>query len=366
MLRAVDKWMAGYLRSVQMRPRGMTGLRHLVFCLVDHFEPFRDGVPVDTARDLVNRWQRGYMTSVDGIVDADGVGPQHSFFYPEEEYDASCLAMLGELSAAGHGEVEIHLHHRNDSAEGLAAALSRFRDRLRGDHGMLGQDRVDQLRFGFIHGNWALCNSRPDGDWCGVNEELAVLGNTGCYADFTFPSAPSPTQPRVVNSIYYARDASGAPRGHDRGRSVQVDGAAAGDGELMIVEGPLALDWRRRKFGILPRLENAEVSAANPPTAARADLWARQAIHVVGKPEWVFVKLHTHGCVPANMSILLSAQMRAFHETLVSRFNDGHEWQLHYVTAREMYNVIRAAEAGKTGDPGLYRDFDVLPPPCRG
>ncbi len=170
----------------------------------------------------------------------------------------------------------------------------------------------------------------------------------------------------MVCSIYYARDAEGAPRGHDRGRSVQVGGASAGHGELMIVEGPLAPDWRRRKFGILPRLENAELSAANPPTAARADIWARQAIHVAGRPEWVFIKLHTHGCVPATMSILLSAQMRAFHEALVSQFNDGDDWRLHYVTAREMVNVIRAAEAGEAGDPGQYRDFDVLPPPCRG
>jgi hypothetical protein len=64
-----------------------------------------------------------------------------------------------------------------------------------------------RIAYGFVHGNWALCNSRPDGDWCGVNEELTVLAQTGCYADFTFPSAPSPTQPRMVNAVCGMRHA---------------------------------------------------------------------------------------------------------------------------------------------------------------
>jgi hypothetical protein len=28
-----------------------------------------------------------------------------------------------------------------------------------------------------------------------------------------------------------------------------------------------------------------------------------------------------------------------------------------------MYNMIRAAEVGKAGDPGKYRDFVIAPPP---
>ena len=36
--------------------------------------------------------------------------------------------------------------------------------------------------------------------------------------------------------------------------------------------------------------------------------------------------------------------------------------KLHYVTAREVFNLVKAAEAGKSGDPNPFRDF-VLPPP---
>ncbi len=38
---------------------------------------------------------------------------------------------------------------------------------------------------------------------------------------------------------------------------------------------------------------------------------------------------------------------------------------LHYVTAREAYNIVKAAEAGKSGDPNDYRDFEIPPPANR-
>jgi hypothetical protein len=336
----------------------------------------------------VREWVDRYPRAVEGFRDADGRPPQHTFFYPQEEYDAGCVEGLAELVRGGYGEVEIHLHHRNDTAEGLRAKLEGFRDCLRERHGLLGHDAAGRVRYGFVHGNWALCNSRPDGDWCGVNEELAILAATGCYADFSFPSAPSPTQPRTVNTIYYARDRRGRPRGCDRGRPVRVSpregdpwgapspargprlpAGPSGDAaqeEMMLIPGPLALDWGRRKWGLLPRLENAELSAANPPRPGRMELWVRQAIGVRGLPDWIFVKLHTHGAVRANSDLMLGDGMRRAHAVLRERYNDGRAWRLHYVTARELYNLARAAEAGRSGDPGAWRDFELRPPHARG
>jgi hypothetical protein len=386
MLRAVDKWMAGYVRSVCMRPRRTKGLKHLFFCVADHYEPFRGGVSRQAARRSVHDWLETYKRSVEGIRDADGRGPRHTFFYPAEDYDFEIMESLAALCRSGRGEVEIHLHHRNDSKEALAEKLLAFKDHLSDRHGLLGRDAAGRPRYGFVHGNWALCNSRPDGDWCGVNEELGILADTGCYADFTFPSAPSPTQPRMVNSLYRAWDRAGRPRGADWGVPVESTcGAEAGatndacrpgvsragvrghaaeerPGGLMIIQGPLALDWSRRKWGILPRLENAEISAANPPRAERMRLWVRQWVHVRGQPDWVFVKVHTHGCVPDTARMLLGETMRHAHEILGRLFNDGSQWRLHYVTAREMYNLVLAAEAGRAGDPGDWIDSVIGPP----
>jgi hypothetical protein len=94
------------------------------------------------------------------------------------------------------------------------------------------------------------------------------------------------------------------------------------------------------------------------------DLWAKQHIHVQGRPDWVFVKVHTHGYVLSNREVLLGDSMRRLHEYLSSQYNDGKDWFLHYVTAREMYNIVRAAEDCKTGNPGEFRDYEISPPPC--
>lgn len=385
MFKAIDRWLPGYIGSVLSRPRTGTGTRHLLFCLCDHFEPFRGGVDAAAGRRLVQDWVQAYPSSVESFRDSDGNPPRHTFFYPQEEYDAATLDILADFCGRGYGEVEIHLHHRHDTADGLRQKLESFRDLLRDRHGLLGTDAAGRIRYGFIHGNWALCNSRPDGDWCGVNEELGVLARTGCYADFTFPSAPSPTQPRMVNAIYRARDVPGRPRGADRGERMTAragggdatldgrdsdsgprgDGASVAGPGLPVITGPLALNWSRRKWGILPRLENAELSGANPPTPDRLRIWARQAIHVVGRPDWVFVKVHTHGCVPANRRLLFGPAMQSAHRELRARFGDGRKWQLHYVTAREMFNLARAAENGASGAPGPWRDVGIVWHPQR-
>ena len=216
------------------------------------------------------------------------------------------------------------------------------------------------MAFGFIHGNWALDNSRHDGRWCGVNNEIQVLAELGCYADFTMPSAPSDTQTPKINSIYYATDDPHRPRSHDTGVDVEVGRPASGD--LMLIQGPLALNWRDRKWGLMPRTENSDVRASSPPSPQRTDLWVQQHIHVRGRPEWLFIKVHTHGAQERDMDSLLGAPAQALYADLGQRYNDGQRHVLHYVSAREMYNIVKAAEAGEKGNPNHYRDY-VLPPP---
>ena len=130
----------------------------------------------------------------------------------------------------------------------------------------------------------------------------------------------------------------------------------------MLIQGPLGLNWRDRRFGVVPRIENADVRGGQPPTPDRVDAWIRTGVHVEGRPEWVFVKVHTHGTQEADMDTLLGAPADAMHAHLESAYNDGKCYALHYVSAREAYNIAKAAEAGREGNPHDYRDF-VLPPP---
>jgi hypothetical protein len=77
--------------------------------------------------------------------------------------------------------------------------------------------------------------------------------------------------------------------------------------------------------------------------------------------DWIFVKVHTHGAPDTQGASLLGEPGRAMHEAL-ARYNDGMRFALHYVTAREMFNIALSAMDGHRGDPNEYRDY-VLPPP---
>ena len=151
-----------------------------------------------------------------------------------------------------------------------------YKELLARRHGLLPKDKGSgEIVYGFIHGNWALDNARPDGRYCGVNNELDILRETGCYADFTLPSAPDPSQTRTINSIYYAVDDPNRPRSHDWG--IDVGTGPAPRDALMIIQGPLVLNWRRRKWGILPRIENGCLQDNQPPARDRLDAWLRGA-----------------------------------------------------------------------------------------
>ncbi len=357
MLKHTDRWLSAYLASRGARqPQAQP--THILFAVTDHFEPDVGGADVTEQLARVERWVRDYPPLAKRHRDADGRWPRYTFFYPAEAYQPEVVERLAQLCRDGFGEVELHLHHDGDTAATLAGKLEQAKAQF-ARHGLLSRERAGgRVRFGFIHGNWALDNARRDGRWCGVNNELDVLRQAGCYADFTLPSAPSETQTRKINSLYYAQDDPQRPKSHDTGRDVAVGGR--GNGALLLVQGPLTLNWRRRKYGLLPRIENGELSASNPPTSLRADLWIREAIHVRGREDWVFVKVYTHGAKPSNASVLLGPAMDQLFSYLESTYNDGARHQLHYVTAREMYNLITAAERGASGNPGAHRDAELV------
>ena len=332
---------------------------HLILAVAGHFEPRQGGVSAGQARARVEHWAREYPRALGGFHDADGRPPQHTFFYPVEEYDPVLLDMLADLCRQGYGEVEVQLHHHDDTADGLRETLGVAVRVLSERHGLLARRRgTGELAFGFVHGNWALNNSRPDGGWCGVNDEIRVLHETGCYADFTFPSAPDPTQPPTINRIYYAKGDPGRPFGHAYG--VEVGRGPVPAGSLMMIPGPLLLHWRDRKWEILPRLENGCLQANQPATAGRVDLWLRARVQVPARPDWYFVKLHCHGAPESQWEALLGDPRVAFHRALDRRAAEDSRFHVHYVTTREMYNLVRAAEAGWGGAVSGALDFEIV------
>jgi hypothetical protein len=346
-------WLGAYLREfTRTRPKP-TGTTHIVLCIADHFEPAWNHAPIAVQCERVATWVTNLPKLALRHRDADGHPLQYTFFYPIEEYAPEHLNELAGLRRLGIADVEVHLHHDNDTSAALRRTILDYTEMLHDRHGLLRRNPATNLvEYAFIHGNWALDNSLPDGSYCGVNDEITVLRETGCYADLTFPSAPSPTQPATINSVYYAVDDPHCPKSHETGTPAAVDRDADG---LLLIQGPLTLNWKSRSRGLFPRIENGELTPDNPPTPQRADLWIRQHIHVAGRPEWVFVKLHTHGAEERHSAMLFGSSLDDTLTYLEKTYNDGARYQLHYVTARELYNIVKAAEAGRTGNPHCYR-----------
>jgi hypothetical protein len=361
--RHLETFLGGYLvdegrRALarRMRPE-LVGVRHLLVAVCDHHEPLWSGADDRQGAERIRAWREGYPRLAASYRDSDGKPPRHSFFFPGEEYRPQFLEPLAELAREGLGEVEIHLHHDGDTEETLETQLRETIANFT-RHGHLARDPEDRPRYAFIHGNWALANARPDGRWCGVDAEIPLLFRTGCYADFTFPAAPDLSQPNIVNQIYWPTGDLSAKRCYESGKRARV-GEVMTD-RLLMLQGPLGFGRHAGRLSI--HIENSALTAALPASSARARTWVSRNIHVEGRPEWVFVKLHTHGAPDRQAASLLGEGGHALHRVLTTEYNDARRWRLHYVTAREMFNIAIAAMEGKSGDPHAYRDH-VLPPP---
>jgi hypothetical protein len=275
--------------------------------------------------------------------------PQHTWFYPYEQRNDAVMEELSRAVREGYGEIEFHWHHGNDTNETFGPKLSEALRWFNSFGAMVSGGPDGRARFAFIHGNCALDNSTVP-KFCGVNRELDALRKAGCYADFTFPSLGSPAQPLKVNSIYYAAD-DDSPKSYNTGIDARV-GTRVAD-RLMMFEGPMTLTPTRRLF------EYGAVENDEQPTAGRVDTWVGAGVCVRGRPEWRFVKVYTHGA--QSRRTCLGPKTGAMFSRLEERYSRG-RYRLHYVTAREAYNIVRAAEDGRTGDPDNFRDYEVTPP----
>jgi hypothetical protein len=352
-------WVGAWLRDRARKAldREREGTRHLLFALCDHYEPLHGGADFARGMERVDAWRTRYPDIARSFRDSDGRPPRHSYFFPGEQYDPRFIEPLAQMCGQGLGEVEVHLHHDGDTRATLRASLEKTLADL-DRHGVVPK-KGGKAAWAFIHGNWCLANARRDGRWCGVDDEMELLWELGCYADLTFPSAPDQSQPGIVNSIYYPRGDVARRRAYEDGEPVRV-GTPRRD-RILLIEGPIALALRPGRRA--PRIESAALDHSDPPTAARLKTWVDQEVTVGGRPEWVFVKVHTHGAPEPNARVLLGDDAVRFHEALGRGYNDGERWKLHYVTAREMFNLARAAMDGKRGEPSDWFDYEVPPPP---
>lgn len=348
--RGLDRWAPESLKRRAQLPRIADAHQttDVFIAICDHYEPEWGHAEPAAALARVDAWVEAYPRLFASFADVDGRPPQHTFFFPQDHYRPQYLDRLRRLVDAGFGDVDVHLHHDRDTADGFREKLESFRQLLFYRHGLLRRDpETGDIVYGFIHGNWALNNSRRDKRWCGVDHEIPILLDTGCYADFTYPSAPSETQPAIINRIYYAQDCPGRCASHERGTMAAV-GKSPPASSLLMIQGPLLFDWGRKKWGVIPKVENGDLLDSHPPQIRRLTPWLEAGVIVQGQPNWRFVKLHTHGCKTANMKMWLGEAVQQFHADLARTHQRHPHFRYHYVSAWEMAQLIHQAERGAT------------------
>jgi hypothetical protein len=356
--RRFDLWLpsyaAGTFGRAAARRRRRQGLTHILYLVCDHYEPRHGATRPGQPEERVAAWHTQYARMQETIHAQFGTRPLHTFFYPPH-HGYEHLPKLAEMAHDGLGEVELHYHHHGDTEQTLRRDLRATLDAYHAQGLLLQSGEKPKGGFGFVHGDWALNNSCHD-KYCGVNDEISLLQELGCWADFTMPSG-NVCQTRKINSIYYGVSDPHRPKAHDSGPDAKAGTAAPGG--LMMIQGPLAINWGAPSH---PRPENASLTTNNWGRPDRVRTWLDANIHVQGRPDWLFVKLHTHGAIERDFDALFGDKALALHRHLNEHYNDGKRYRLHYVTARQAYNIAKAAEAGFDGDPSRFLDHVVAPP----
>jgi hypothetical protein len=78
----------------------------------------------------------------------------------------------------------------------------------------------------------------------------------------------------------------------------------------------------------------------------RVRLWLKLAPRIRGAEDHVFVKLHTHGAVDAATRSLLGGDFERMWSALEAEVRDRPGYRLRYVTAWEMYSIIKQIAVG--------------------
>ncbi len=336
--------------------------KHIIFTIADHFEPSWSAnglLDLDSQLRRLDEWYEMARKTGDALRDADGTKFRHTNFYPAEQYDRRILEKMARLQAEGLGETEIHLHHgveKPDTAENLRKVLTEFRDCLAQEHRLLSRfDGNGDPKYAFVHGNLALANS-CGGKFCGVDEEMQILADTGCYADMTLASAPDQSQVSMLNKIYQCGFPLHEKVPHRRGTSLE-----AGRNHLqlpMIFTGPLVLNWTRRIKGLpVPRLEDGALVSNQPMDLARFDRWKNANVTVKGRSDWIFVKLYCHGFFDYDQSACIGEAACEFFGKIIENGEKTGGYEVYFASAREAANMVLAAIDGQRGTPGKYRNY---------
>ena len=296
---------------------------HLLLCIADHFEPHNGRVSAATARTRVESVGRGVPPALRGLPRQRRPPAAAHVLLPGRQYNPEHLDALAGLCRAGFGEVEVHLHHDGDTADGLRrATLAEAKDAARRRHGLLPRHRGTGRTGLRLRPRQLGPGQLPARTAAGAGSTMSSTssGRPAVTPTSLFPR-PRARRRRGRSTASITRPTTPSARSRTTGASTSATGPARR--RLDVHPGAVGPELARRKRGSLPRLENGCIQGSQPPGIDRLDLWLQARVQVRARPDWYFVKLHTHGAEEYNQRVLLGQPMAGFHEALARRSRGG-------------------------------------------
>ena len=325
----------------------------IIFSSVNRFDPIDAGDDPELQTSIIKQWAELYPAIINGVLDSDGYPPKNTWFCPADESLSEILHPLLNLCDNGFGEMEVMIDIGGEPAVQDINKLARIIEKYRHNGIPELENRNQTLNFAIITAvkePIAQIEEREK-----VRKVLTSSEDLGGYADFTSP-VHSMIKRRKLNRIY---DLSEQSRGPDKDEVAKSPGENSRDPGLFLnFPGPLFFNYEN--YSLLPYMDNAEISSEKPFERKRVENWIKANVHVAGKPEWLFLRTSTRGAKPDIANMLLGDDGRQMYMQLVDKFSYP-DYRLHFVTAREAYNIAAAAIDGHGGNPNDYRDYKIKP-----
>ena len=278
-------------------------------------------------------------------------------FIPPSSTTKGCSKCSPIIATPGWGETEVHLHHgmhEPDTAENTRRQLTEFRDQLAFRHRCLSTEdgctaalrlRARKFCARKFRGRTFLRRRFGDAD-SGRNRLLCRLhaadGAVAPRADREESIRCTSVGCRSIRPRHIAKDRS---RRRPRAANFSADCAGAAADRFCA---------DRCAAGTV--IENGAITGFMPMSLRRLAFWKRARVHVQGRPDWLFIKLHCHGMDPTQQDAVIGDRFPQVSRA-TGRAEPQRKETLHFVTAREMANILLAACDGRDGNPGDYRDY---------
>lgn len=341
----VNTWVPQYMGRL-VKGHRRNGPIHLLVLIANIFDPYVGGASREEGCRRMVSWERRMAEIASRYRDSDGNPPQHTWFVPIAMKDTDCLFRISKMCFDGFGEIGIYIPPETNHE----AFHNKLKDSLQSISQFGGcvihdKDKGRRNSFGVI------------GDE--NNSTIPFLPAEGCYADFTGPPIEGIHGSYFSQIYHYLRYSENTSHIIDPSLSIYRESSSPLG--LMMIPGSVGINWFDWSNLFFPNFETGSVCRRTLPYSLRTRLWIRSAAALPGRPDWIVIKLFTRGCEPANEEILLGKYTHRIYKEFERFARGGHPCYLHYVSGRELYNIIRAAESGCSGNPHMMRDWQLPP-----